>query len=244
MRSALVVLIAASAFGQTSPNEYSKQFDDLWPLRDDPESMKATEATIRDGLKTAPDDYDLLWRAARYRWWVADGADEKLKKQLSKEGWNYAERAQKAKRIGPQAEYYTALNIGAYSQAVGILKALGDGLEGKFNDNLDAALKSDPGFDRYGPHTAKGRYYWELPWPKRDLDKSRTELKLVLAKHPEHLRAWLFLAETELKDGHPEEAKAALDKVLGGASDYDLPEARRIKKWAAPVATQVAAALK
>ena len=40
------------------------------------------------------DDFEVLWRAGRYRWWIADGAtDEKLKKQIAKEGWTFAERA-------------------------------------------------------------------------------------------------------------------------------------------------------
>lgn len=239
MRSLLVsLLLAAPAFAQAD------QLDELWKTRDDPETMKATDALISQSLKASPDDYELLWRAARSRWWVADGAAEKLKKQIAKEGWNFAERAQKAKPAGAEAKYYTALNIGAYSQAVGILKALGEGLESKFIENLDFAAKTNEAFDRYGPRTAKGRYHWELPWPKRDLGKSRSELTFVTGKHPEHLRAWFFLAETELKDGKPQDAKLAIDKVITGAGDYDAPEARRIKKWATPVAAQIAEALK
>ena len=125
----------------------------------------------------------------------------------------------KAKADGAEGKYYVALSIGAYSQSVGILKALSEGLEGQFVENLDYAMKNNEAFDRHGAHTAKGRYYWELPWPKRDLAKSKAELQQSIAQHPEHLRNYLYLAETLLKDGDAKGAKVAIDKVLTGPDD-------------------------
>jgi hypothetical protein len=242
----LTALLALPALAQpAAPGDVVSKLEELWKTRDDAASMKATDEAISEGLKAFPDDFEILWRAARYRWWLADGAtEEKFKKQIAKEGWLLAERAVKAKPDGMQGHYYVALNIGAYSQAVGILKALGEGLEGKFNDELEKARKADATFDRMGPINAKGRYWWELPWPKRDLGKSRSELKSVAEKHPEHLRAWLYLAETELKDGNAKEAKTCIDKVVSGADAYDPPEARRMKKWAKPLAEAIDNALK
>jgi hypothetical protein len=242
----VMVAVSVPSFAQpASAADVTTKFDELWKTRDEAASLKAMDEAVAEGLKAFPQDFEILWRAARLRWWVADGdADAKLRKQVAKEGWTFAERAVKAKPDGMQGYYYVALNIGAYSQAVGILKALGEGLEGKFNDGLDKARKIDGAFDRMGCANAKGRYYWELPWPKRDLGKSRTEIKSVTEKHPEHLRAWLFLAETELKDGNAKEAQAAIQKVLGGADAYDPPEARRVKRWAKPVAEAIEAELK
>ncbi len=248
MRSALALLVLVPSVVLAQPSsaaDVASRLEDLWKTRDDPASMKATDEAITEGLKAFPEDFEILWRAARYRWWVADGAtDERLKKQVAKEGWSLAERAVKANPGAAQGHFYVAVNIGAYSQAVGILKALGEGLEGKFNEQLELARQANEQFDRSGPRNAKGRYYWELPWPKRDLARSRAELKVVTERHPEHLRSWLYLAETELKDGNPKEARAALDKVLAGGEWYDPPEARRMKKWAGPIAEAIAAQLK
>jgi len=243
---AVMVAVSVPAFAQpASAADVTAKFDELWKTRDEAASLKAMDEAVVEGLKAFPQDFEILWRAARLRWWVADGdADAKLRKQVAKEGWTFAERAVKAKPDAMQGYYYVALNIGAYSQAVGILKALGEGLEGKFNDALDKARKIDGAFDRMGSANAKGRYYWELPWPKRDLGKSRTEIKSVTEKHPEHLRAWLFLAETELKDGNAKKAQAAIQKVLGGADAYDPPEAKRVKRWAKPVSEAIEAELK
>lgn len=221
------------------------KLDELWKGRDAAESTRENDAVIRDALKAFPSDYELLWRAARIRWWVADGlTDEKLKKQIAKEGWNYAKRAVEAKPQGAEGKYYTALNIGAYSQAVGILKALSEGLEGQFVENLDFAIKNNEPFDRYGGHTAKGRYHWELPWPKRDLGKSKAELQKSIDKQPEHLRNYYYLADTLLKDGDAKAAKVEIDKALNGAEAYDPAEARRVKAWAKGLAAKIDDALK
>jgi hypothetical protein len=224
---------------------FSAKLDELWKTRDSADSGKLHDDVIREGLKAFPKDYDILWRAARIRWFVADGlTEEKLKKQIAKEGWNYAKRAVEAKPDGAEGHYFTAINIGAYSQAVGILKALSDGLEGQFVENLDFSLKANEAFDRYGGRTAKGRYHWELPWPKRDLGKSKIELQKSIDKHPEHLRNYYFLADTLLKDGDAKGAKVAIDKALNGSDAYDPPEARRIKAWSKVLAATIDKELK
>lgn len=219
---------------------FATRLDELWKTRDSADSVKLNDEVIRDGLKAFPADYELLWRSARIRWWVADGlSDEKLKKQVAKEGWNFAKRAVEAKPQGPEGKYYTALSIGAYSQAVGILKALSEGLEGQFVENLDFSIKNNESFDRYGGHTAKGRYHWELPWPKRNLGKSKEELQKSIDKHPEHLRNYYFLADTLLKDGDAKGAKVAIEKALNGSEAYDPPESRRVKAWAKTLAAKI-----
>lgn len=224
---------------------YAEELDRRWLTRDEEASVVATNAAIRDGLAAFPQDYGLLWRAARFRWWQADGEVVELTKRMrAKEGWGYARRAVAVDPSGPEARYYVALNIGAYSQAVGILKALTEGLEGQFVENLDLALKANEAFDRFGARRAKGRYYWELPWPKRNLAKSRAELEKAIASSPEHLRNDLYLAQTLLRDGDAKGAKARIDRVLAGSADWDPPEARRVKAWARTVAEEIERALR
>ncbi len=224
---------------------YAAKLDALWKTRDTADAGKLNDDVLREGLKAFPSDYEILWRAARIRWWFADGlTEEKLKKQVAREGWNFARRAVEARPTGAEGKYYTALSIGSYSQAVGILKALSEGLEGQFVENLDYSIKHNEGFDRFGGHTAKGRYHWELPWPKRDLGKSKSELQKSIDAHPEHLRNSLYLADTLLKDGDARGAKEAITRALTGSDDYDPPEARRVKAWAKSLAVKIDDALK
>lgn len=107
-------------------------------------------------------------------------------------------------------------DYGVYSQAVGVLKPLKDGLEGKFNERLDTAIKINLDYERGSPLLAKGRYHYELPWPKRDL------------------------AETLLADGEAEKAREAILKVKQGSVAYDPAEGRRVQEWAKKVEAKIA----
>jgi tetratricopeptide (TPR) repeat protein len=233
--------VAAAPAGESA----AAKLDTCWLTRDDEASIAACNAAIKEGNATSPKDYSFLWKAARFRWWVADGStDDKEMRKLAKQGWEYADRAVEVNPTGAEGKYYVALTIGAYSTAVGILKAIGEGLEGKFVENLDYAIKNNESFDRYGARRAKGRYYWNLPWPKRDLKKSKEELQRAIDKSPEHLRNQFFLADTLLKDGDAKGAKVAIDKVLNGDPTWDPPEARRVKKWAKGLAETIDKELK
>lgn len=239
---ALFVLAALPALA-ASPDELST-LDALYARRQDAAAVKQLDEALDKALKAAPEDFELLWREARLRHWQAEGLDAKGKKTLGKQVWEIGDHARKVAPDRIEGHYYAALGIGAYSQAVGILTALGEGLEGKYNERLDAAIKMDPMFDAGGPLLAKGRYYYELPWPKRDLKKSVSLYQKVLAKHPERIRAWLFLAESQLADDDAKKAQETLLKVTQGNITTDLPEVQRVQGWAKPVQAKIEEELK
>ncbi|AFE06193.1 hypothetical protein COCOR_05104 [Corallococcus coralloides DSM 2259] len=219
--------------------------DELYAKRADPASVTALEALLKEQLKATPDDFELVWRSARILQWQADGATEpKRKMVLGRQTWDQGDKAAKLSPQRVEGYYYAACGIGAYSQAVGIMKALGDGLEGKFNERLETAIKLDATYERGGPWVVKGRYYYELPWPKRDLGKSATFYNKAIARFPESLRAHYYLAETLLKDGKAQAANDAIQKVLKGNTTYDASEAQRVQKWATKVNADIQEELK
>jgi tetratricopeptide (TPR) repeat protein len=227
--------------------EFSARLDAHWVTRDAAESIKQQNQAVADGLKAFPSDYDLLWRSARHKWFVADGQDADhgaQKKALAKEAWAYADRALKVKPGAFEGHYYKALSIGAYSEAIGVLTALSEGIEGQFVENLDIALKTNEAFDRAGPVRAKGRYYASLPWPKRDREKAVELLNKAIKLSPEATRSYLYLAEVLLQAGKVKEAQAAMRKVYSLKQDFDPPEGRRVMNWARPIAAQIEAELK
>jgi len=215
----------------------------LFHRRDEAAAVAALEAALEEGLKARPDDFELLWRKAQLRWNQADRVKGKERERLGKEVWQLGERAAKLKPSRVEGHYWAAVGVGAYSQGVGLLAALTQGLEGRFNGFLDKAIQLDPNYLGAAPLTAKGRAHFELPWPKRNLDASAELLRQATAKDPGNLRAWLYLAETELERGRPQEADAALARALQGSVAYDPPEARHVKGLARQLAPKVKAKL-
>ena len=240
MRSILfaVVLLMALPGLAATPEELAS-LDALYTKRSDAAAVKELDAALTQALEVAPKDYELLWRSARILQWQADGAQDKLKQTLAKRTWDMGDRARAAGPDRVEGHYFAATGIGSYSQAVGILKALGDGLEGKFNERLDAAIRIDPKYEEGAPLLVKGRYYYELPWPKRDLKKSAELLEKVTAAHPRGLRAWMYLADTYLAQGEPKKALEAITKVSEGSVAYDPPEGRRVQQQARAVRTRI-----
>jgi hypothetical protein len=223
-----------------APKSPVEQFDALWPRRDDPKVAKQLQSLSKEALQRSPNDYGMLWRSARLTQWQADGIDsDEYKKLLGKSCWDVGLKAvaQDANRV--EGQYVTAACIGAYSEGTGIVSALSQGLEGKFNEHLDKAISLNPRHSNCAPLIAKGRYFFKLPWPKRDLDKSAAEYEKAIKACPQALRAYLWLAETQLDQDHAQQAKATVQKALNGAIGYDPPEGRRVKAWAKKVEAKI-----
>lgn len=233
MRSVLLFgALIAPAVAAAEAAQIAQRIDDLHRARHVPARMQELVEVTERALKEHPDDAALLWRAARLAHWRCDGAEGREKEALGRRAWELGERAVAADPSKVEGHYYAAVGIGCYSQAVGVLRALAEGLEGKFNQRLDKAVAEKPAHDHAGPLIAKGRYFYELPWPKRDLEKSALFLERAIRTEPAALRAYLYLAETQLKDGAPQKAKATLTRALQGEEGYDVAEARRVKALA------------
>jgi hypothetical protein len=222
-----------------------ERIDALSRRRDEPVVAKALAALVRTAVKEHGADFEVLWRAAGYYAWMSEGShDMPEKARYAREGWRLADLAARLRPDRVEGHFFGAFNIGTYSQAVGILRALTEGIEGQFLRRVDRALALNAHFRFGGPMLAKGRYHYELPWPKRDLKKSRLFLQRAVSSHPEALRGHLYLAQLLLREGDAAAAKKELAKVFAGSGDYDPPEARRVRAWAAPVREAIEKALR
>jgi hypothetical protein len=245
MRTVLVWgALFAPLLASADASETARRLDALHAQRHQPERMKELEALTADALKTYPGDGGILWRAARLWSWQCDGARGAMKRSLGKASWDHGERAVQAAPQAVASHYYAALGLGCYAQAIGVLQALMQGLEGRFNERLDQALKMNPSYENAGPLIAKGRYYFELPWPKQDLRRSAELLGKAAKAQPEALRAYLYLAETQLRERQPRRARETLERVFQGGEEYDVAEARRVKGWASKLKVDIEKELK
>ena len=236
----LAVCLLMAVPAHAAAPELLASLDALYARRAEAAALKELEDTLKKELQAAPEDYELLWRTAQMQVWQADGAsDERLKKVLGRQAWDTCEKGVKLAPNRVECQHLAAAGIGVYSQAIGVLKALKEGLEGKFNERLDAAIKIDPHYERGAPLLTKGRYHYELPWPKRDLAESAKLYEKVIAKFPENLRAHYYLAETLLANDKAEKAREAILKVKQGSVAYDPPEGRRVQEWAKKVEAKI-----
>jgi hypothetical protein len=135
--------------------------------------------------------------------------------------------------------------MGNYALGLGVVKALSQGMEGKFRDRLGHAAALNVGYEAGAVETAWGRFYDKLPWPKRDRKKAEEHLRHAMEINPSALRARVYLASSLLDGSRPEEAKHLLDEVAAApVGRYDAPEERRAKALANGLLTDLYAKLK
>ncbi len=209
--------------------------DAAWPTRDEPGKMDAILADLKKAEALAPSDYEVLWRTARGYYWLADAPDvaDAEKARLGKLAWDFGDRATAANGNRVEGWFYASTGVGMYSIGISIIKALLDGMEGKYLDRLKRAQAIDPSYYGYGSEVAWGRYYYELPWPKYDAEKSEQSLRKALKQYPKNLRAKVFLAELYIKEDQAKAGVKILEEVLAATPGaYDPPEERRVQAMA------------
>lgn len=211
------------------------QVDEAWMWRDEPGVVDAIRSKLEQAEKVAPNDYGVLWHLAQLYFWLSDDPSLKddEKSQLGKKSWDYGDRATAVNPGRVEGWYFAAVGMGNYSLGIGVLKALGQGIEGKFRERLSKAESIDPNYFSGGIFTAWGRFYFELPWPKYDARKSEQMVRKALRVNPDNLRSRVYLAELYQKEGHPTEAHKLLQEAIARQpGTYDPPEERRSQQLA------------
>jgi len=238
MRVALLVACVCGAGAvQAQEQSLAKRWDELWGRRDTADAQNALARMAKAELAKDPSSFDGNWRRAALLVWQADGAADgsELKAQLGKLAWEAGDKAVAAKPDDVRGHYFAGTGLGLYSEGVGILTALSQGLEGKFRDRIQTALKIDKDFLNGGPQVVWGRYFYKLPWPKRDVRESVRVLSAEVEQHPKNLRAKLYLADSLADDGKGAEAKKLAQEILDAPLQADPPEEKRMKdlakKW-------------
>lgn len=217
--------------------------DELWTRRDDADALRRAEKELADARAVAPSDAGVLWRAARFHFWQAEVLDDsRARVAASQQGWDEAERALAVMPESADARYWAAAACGTYAEAIGVLAALAKGLEAKFRKDLDWVVQRAPGYERGGPLLTLGRYWAQLPWPKRDRKKAVQYLRAALEAHPENLRARLYLADVLRTEGGPARREAArlVEEILSASpGHYDAPEEKLIQKRAKALKAEI-----
>jgi tetratricopeptide (TPR) repeat protein len=203
-----------------------------WNERDVPERLAEVTSALEEAAARAPDDFEVLWRQARLDVWRSDDPtlDRKERSKIGKRAWEVAERAVEKDPARVEGHLYAALGMGNYALALGVFRALREGIEGKFRARLGRAEQIDPAYLGGTIYVAWGRFFYELPWPKYDARRSEENLRKALRVNPASVRARVYLAELYEKEGKRDQARNLLSDALAvqpGA--YDAPDERRMQ---------------
>ncbi len=194
-----------------------------WGTRDAGTSADTAIRLLERAHAVDAKNYEVCWNLARFYYWQASGAtNDDVKARHGKAGWDYAEKAKRIKPGGVDGYYWAAANIGAYSNGHGIVTALKEGLGDKFQQNAEKAAAINAAHDDAGPLRALGRFHFSLPWPLKDLDKSRDYLSRSLKIAPNSAINLYYMADLEREEGNDAAARTLLQRVVGlnpGAGD-------------------------
>ena len=230
-----------------APAALAARIDELHRRRDDRGAFSEEQRLVQAGLARTPNDYGLLWRAARFYFWASDDPSlpNEQRSRWGKDGWDIAEHAILSNPNDVAGYYWAALCMGNYVLGLGVVKALSLGMEAKFRDRLGRAAALNDGYEYGGVETAWGRFFDKLPWPKRDRKQAEEHLRRALQINPSALRARLYLGILYLNSDRPRQAKAVLDEVTAApVGRYDAPEERRAKALAAGLQPELASKLR
>jgi hypothetical protein len=209
--------------------------DAAYLRRDEPGQLEILKSSLDQAERLAPDDFDVLWRISRFYFWTADDPriTNEEKSRLGKLGWDYGDRAAAKRADRVEGWFYGASGVGQYSLGISVVTALFQGMESKFTERLAKAQSIDPSLNGYAADVSWGRYWYELPWPKYDAEKSEKAYRRALRHNRDNLRAKAYLAELFMKEDYPKEAQKLLEEVLAAKPGaYDAPEERRSQEIA------------
>jgi hypothetical protein len=221
-------------------NALLRRMDKLWVERDKSEALHDLVTLGLLALTIPGDDYDAMWRTARAQFWLAHTQPNRLvKKALAAKAAVLAERAMALRPDRVEGYYVSAVAVGEYATTIGVMKALTEGVAAKIEGAALKAYEVDRDFDSGAPMIVLGRYYYSLPWPKRDLERSRRFLEELRMRHPDSRIGRWYLAETYHATGENEKARAEIDFVLqrsskglaSGTDDPTDPAREALQHW-------------
>jgi len=213
------ILLAISPARSQQVPELMREGDRLWQSRAEEGKALASIDAYKQVLVKDEHNYEACWKIARAYFYLGDALPEtdEMKdrhRAMGEKGMPYAKKPLSVNPEGIEGHYYFALCLAEYSIGISIVKALAKGLGPDYEKHVGKALEIDKRYDSAGPLRAMGRYWYKLPWPKRDLEKSVGYLKESVEAAPFSIRGRVYLAESYLKGGDKELARGELLKAL------------------------------
>lgn len=180
----LIILTAFSVAGAAEMPKTADQSDTMAKVAQliDAKGLQNFKQAIelcQSVLKTDPNNFEANWRCAEACREYGQELEHKdvpgWQDNCAKYGKMGMAYAQKAIQLEPNkvnGYFFYGLNVGIYSDGVGLITALREGLKDKTQKNLEKAYELDKDFKKGGPILAIGRFWQVVPFPYTDKDKA------------------------------------------------------------------------
>ncbi len=183
----LALIVALLCISPAMASEETTEYDSLIQKADELfekgglDNYEQAAALYKEVISKDPAHYEAHWKLARAlreyaQWHMMEGTQEyeEIAVEYGKEGMHYAQKAIDLNPDHPAGYLYYGISVGKYSDGVGIITALREGLKDKTQSSFEKAYELDPHFEKGAPIVSLGRFWQVVPWPYRDTDKAES----------------------------------------------------------------------
>jgi tetratricopeptide (TPR) repeat protein len=232
-------LLTVSPALSASPPDPVPEIDRLFSYGADPGSEKQALEIAERALKGKPNDYELLWRAARSYYYTADGVAARDRLPYYNRGIAVGSRAVDQKTGGVEGHFWLAANYGGYCREKSGLPPLGT--VKKVREGMETVLRLNDRYEEGSAYVALGEIDRQLPKLFGGDDKravARLEQGLKIA--PQNLEMKLALAEAYLDSNRKTDARRQLEEMMKlPLSPARTNESRRAQEKARSLLTKL-----
>lgn len=220
--------------GQVRADETIVQADSLFEQGGVDNLLKAGDLYARVS-DTNPKSYEAAWKACHaYREYCNESKENNVSgwqdtcKKYGKVAMSYGEKAIALEPNKIEGNFWYGCSVGNYSDGVSILTALKEGLKDKTQLSFEKSYSINKMHDKGGPIKALGRFWYVLPWPLSDKEKSVTYLREYQKHFPDDAEGEVFLGEVLLATDNNDEAKSVLQKASVSNEKYFSDWAKKL----------------
>ena len=164
-------------------------------------------------LKDAPNDYKLLWRAARSYYYTGDGAPAKERLSYYERGIQAGNRAVAQNSQGVEGHFWLAANNGGYCREKGGITAYRN--VKKVRVGMETVLRLNDAYEEGSAYTALGEIDRQLPGLfGGNIKRSIATLERGLKVAPANAELKYALAESYLEAGRKADARRQVEELL------------------------------
>ena len=197
----------------SSGSDPMAEADDLFSYGEDMARDRQALSIIAHALERRPDEYQLLWRAARVYYHVGDDAAAGEKRGYFERGIATGQRAVALRPTGVEGHFWLGANYGGLSEIRGIVQAFQ--MIKQVRTEMETALRLQASYEDGGAYLALGQLDRQLPRLfGGNITRAIAYLEQGLRVVPQNMSMRFALAEAYLDAGRREDGQRQLLEIL------------------------------